>query len=78
MDAQVAKWGNSLAVRLPSKLAADAGLRDGDAVSLTVEDGRVMIEPRLRYTLRELVDQITGENTHDAVEFGGPVGNEVW
>ena len=31
---QVAKWGNSLAVRLPAKLVAELGLKEGDEVDV--------------------------------------------
>lgn len=31
---QVAKWGNSLAVRLPAPLVAKLGLKPGDTISL--------------------------------------------
>jgi antitoxin MazE len=31
---QVAKWGNSLAVRLPAKLVAELGLAEGDEIQI--------------------------------------------
>ena len=31
---QVAKWGNSLAVRLPAKLVAELGLSEGDEIQI--------------------------------------------
>ena len=31
---QVAKWGNSLAVRLPAKLIAELGLSEGDEIEI--------------------------------------------
>jgi antitoxin MazE len=31
---QVAKWGNSLAVRLPTKLVAELGLAEGDEIEI--------------------------------------------
>ncbi len=31
---QVAKWGNSLAVRLPKKLVEHMGLKEGDEIEL--------------------------------------------
>ena len=36
---QVAKWGNSLAVRLPAELVRELGLREGDEVALRAEVG---------------------------------------
>jgi antitoxin MazE len=31
---QIAKWGNSLAVRLPAKLVAELGLVEGDEIEI--------------------------------------------
>ena len=37
---QVAKWGNSLAVRLPVAVVEALGLRDGDEIEIRVAGGR--------------------------------------
>jgi antitoxin MazE len=37
---QVARWGNSLAVRLPKKLVEQLGLRAGDELDIVAADGR--------------------------------------
>ncbi len=41
MNLQVSKWGNSLAMRIPSDIARRLGLREGDSVDaqLTVDGG---------------------------------------
>lgn len=36
---QVAKWGNSLAVRIPADVARTLGLREGDEVELRALNG---------------------------------------
>lgn len=42
---QVAKWGNSLAVRLPAKLVAELGLVEGDEIEIvTASRERLEIE----------------------------------
>ena len=39
---QVAKWGNSLAVRIPADVVRDMGLKEGDEVHLArLDDGSV-------------------------------------
>lgn len=46
MKLQVAKWGNSLAVRLPAECARAAGLRAGDSVEAEVTpDGEITLTP---------------------------------
>jgi antitoxin MazE len=37
---QVAKWGNSLAVRLPAAVVEALGLKEGDEVEIHVADAR--------------------------------------
>ena len=40
---QVAKWGNSLAVRLPADLVRELGLKEGDQIDLVKDDGQVRV-----------------------------------
>jgi len=37
---RVAKWGNSLAVRLPSVVVEALALQEGDDIEIVVDDGR--------------------------------------
>lgn len=80
MSTQLAKWGNSLAVRIPAGLAERARLEEGDRVELSVaEDGALVIRAVSRpYDLDELVAGITPENRHDETDWGEPVGKETW
>jgi antitoxin MazE len=42
---QVAKWGNSLAVRLPRKLVDELGLKPGDEIALVkATKGKLTVE----------------------------------
>jgi len=41
---QVSKWGNSLAVRLPARLVAELGLKEGDEIEIRVKDRALEIE----------------------------------
>ena len=46
MNTQVGKWGNSLAVRLPSDQIKALGLREGAAVEVTLSSsGEIRITP---------------------------------
>jgi antitoxin MazE len=40
---QVAKWGNSLAVRLPAQLVQELGLKEGDQIDLVKDDGQFKV-----------------------------------
>lgn len=53
---QVAKWGNSLAVRLPAELVRQLGLKEGDQIDLVKDDStlRVQRQPRVDEVLEGL------------------------
>jgi antitoxin MazE len=80
MQARIQKWGNSLAVRIPKAFVKEAHVAYGTAVDLSVDDGKIIIDPRPapEYTLEELLKGVTRHNRHAEVETGGAVGREVW
>lgn len=45
---QVAKWGNSLAVRLPAELVRELGLREGDQIDLLKDDQSLVVRRQQR------------------------------
>ena len=73
------KWGNSLAVRLPKQVAAEARFQQGDRICLEVDESGTVRIKRAFPTLDELVSQITPENRYSENEIGlvGTAGNEV-
>lgn len=80
MRVQVKKWGNSASVRIPASVMAAASLRIDQEVDVRADDGRVVIEPVTtpRYDLDELLAQITPDNLPDPIDWGPPVGREIW
>jgi len=77
---QLARWGNSLAVRIPLRVVESARLREGDELTLAVgKNGAIVIKPAQRkYQLDELVSKITARNRYDETDWGPRVGKEVW
>lgn len=51
---QVAKWGNSLAVRLPAGLVREMGLKEGDRIELAAAEGHLTV--RRQPTPAEILD----------------------
>lgn len=80
MLSTIARWGNSLAIRIPQHLLKEMQISEGTEVDLAVVDGNLVIKPnvRKRYSLEELVSAITPENLHTEVETGEALGNEAW
>ena len=79
MQAQVLKWGNSLAVRIPKPVAESANLQAGDPLEIAVgADGVVQLHRVDEMpTLAQLVAQITPENRYAEVSPGPEIGGEV-
>jgi antitoxin MazE len=83
MTTRVRKWGNSLAIRIPKALATAIGLSENAEVELSSDRGRLVILPlkrtrKRKYSLKELLRGITPENLHGEIDFGPPVGKEIW
>jgi antitoxin MazE len=80
VNATIQKWGNSLALRIPDAVARDAHLCNGLAVSVVVEQGRVVIEPakKTKFRLDDLLKRVSKRNMHASVATGPAVGREVW
>lgn len=76
----IAKWGNSLAIRIPQNIAKEIDLAEGSEVKLDVVDGNLVLKPKKRnkYTLEGLVEEITPENLHNEIDSGVAKGNEIW
>ena len=80
MDTTVQKWGNSLALRIPQSVAKESHLQQGSVVNITLIAGKIVVKPRRQrhYTLAQLLKGVTARNRHTELDWGGPVGREVW
>ena len=76
---QIAKWGNSLGLRLPKSVALEAQVREGDTVDVSVKNGVIVVRSnRPTYSLEQLVARITPRNRHTESDWGTPMGDEAW
>ena len=79
LKAQLVKWGNSNAVRIPRVVLERVKLEEGDDLQIEVEGDRIIIGPlKSKLTLDSLVAGITVKNTHSEQNWGKPRGREVW
>jgi antitoxin MazE len=83
MILHVARWGNSLALRIPGAFAKETQLVESSAVDMTVEDGKLVVAPVAKapaYDLDSLLSLISSENLPDERDFtqAAPVGREIW
>jgi antitoxin MazE len=80
MKTRVQKWGNSLALRIPKSFAAEVGLDTNSSVEMSLKDGKLVVvsSEKPKFTLRQLLAQVTEKNLHHEIDTGPAVGGEVW
>jgi antitoxin MazE len=83
MKVKVAKWGNSLGLRLPKAAVEATGLKPGAEVDVTIEGRDLRVRQSLpikHYRLADLVAEMKRlgpENEPDMVDWGPDVGSEI-
>ena len=81
MTAKISKWGNSQGLRVPKDVMESLHLHIGDNVSITIKDGKAILEPIKNelpeYSLEELVSKIPS-NYEAKEEFDTTLGKEEW
>ncbi|MGD9882250.1 MAG: AbrB/MazE/SpoVT family DNA-binding domain-containing protein [Reyranella sp.] len=78
MQVQIARWGNSLGLRVPRDIAARVGFTEGSRVDIEAsDDGRIVItRSRRRFTLEELLAGMTPRR-EQPLEDDAPKGEEI-
>ena len=78
MSTVIAKWGNSLALRLQRSIVEDANLREGMLVDVKVSGNQVVVSPaRPKYTLDQLLAQMKKKRRRET-DWGKAEGGEAW
>ncbi len=78
-NTHLAKWGTSLAVRIPKAIVEAAELKPGDELEIELQDRTIVIQAAAnKPSLQELLDGITPENCYPATDWGQSVGKEAW
>lgn len=82
MVTKVQKWGNSQGLRFTKEILDQAEIGVGDEVKVSVRSGKIVVEPlvkvRGRYDIKTLVSKIPPDYRAEEVDWGRPVGKEVW
>jgi antitoxin MazE len=72
LESTVKKWGNSLAIRIPSVIAEQIEITQGSTMELTVLDNQELqlAKKKRKPTLQELLSQCKSENRHEEIDLG--------
>ncbi len=80
MKAKVARWGNSLALRLPKQLTNSYHISEGSDVEIVEEAQGLLVKPLSgrHFHLEDLLKGVSKKNIHTEIETEGPQGREIW
>ncbi len=85
MRLNLAKWGNSAAIRIPKtvldELNIDSANLENVSFSIDIEGDRLILQKKLKKTQFELLaEKSNGEKLNPKVnmDWDKPVGKEVW
>lgn len=77
MKTMARKWGNSVGIRIPASMANSIEISDGTPIDVEL-DGEKIIITRKKYDLNELLAQIPDDYEPEEIDWGEPVGEEIW
>ena len=77
MKAHIAKWGTSLAIRIPKPIAEQWGVEEGSAIEM-VSRGDVLVLRKRAYDLTGMLSSVEPGNLHPEVDTGPGIARERW
>jgi len=79
MTTTIQKWGNSQGIRIPKFLIDAVQWNENDPLVLRAENNKIIIEKaEPRKNIMELFADFDGEYVPEEIDWGDPVGAEVW
>ena len=84
--ATLSKWGNGQGLLIPKHVCEEVGISVGDRVELAVDEtGALMIRPETTHFKRrkvvsmdDLFKNYSGDYKPSEIDWGEPVGKELW
>lgn len=78
METLIKKWGNSLGIRIPKFIVKEFSLKDGSTVEIEDKEDQIIIYPKRKRNLNDLLQKIDKNNIHSEINVNGPIGKEIW
>jgi len=87
MQTTIVKWGNSHGIRLPKAFLQNIKISENDPVDVILENEKIIIKKvneKKHKTIKQRLMDFYGENyeqyaiSKKEIDWGKPVGNEIW
>lgn len=78
MYTEAGQWGNSIGLRIPSKMAKEVGMAVGTKTKMEVQEGRLIVTPvASRHSWQEIMESLERAGRQEEIGGGCEVGNEI-
>lgn len=79
MTTIIQKWGNSQGIRIPKFILEAMGWTDSEELTMVTDNDKIIIQKaEKRKNIKELFADFNEEYTPVNIDWGEPVGEEVW
>lgn len=79
MTTTIQKWGNSKGIRIPKVILDTVCWGENEELELSLEGEKLIVQKAQKHrTIEELFLGFDGEYKPGEVDWGEPVGKEVW
>lgn len=80
MQVQLKPWGNSQGIRFSKEFLKNAGFHPDDVLIAEISDGKIVLSRSFRHrSLKERAAKYGGKlNLSEEIDWGEPMGDEVW
>lgn len=79
MTTSIQKWGNSHGVRIPKTLLDEVQWSESEKLVIIAENNKIIIEKaEPRKNIKELFADFEGSYESEEIDWGTPVGEEIW
>ena len=81
MKTTIVKWGNSQGVRLPKHLLESANINEQDTLEIVTEKQSIIIKKCTQPSYKSIRERFQGFSEpyeEEMVDWGRPMGKEIW
>lgn len=79
MTTTIQKWGNSQGIRIPKAILDTVNWTENEEIIILIKDEKIIIEKaKNRKNIKELFKDYNDKYEQQDIDWGEPVGDEIW
>ena len=80
MTVAIQKWGNSQGIRIPKKILDSMDWKENEKLIILIENNELIVKKatKKRKNIKELFKDYNEEYEPIEIDWGEPVGEEIW